>query len=157
MATVSEKLNTLIEPVVIGLGYECVGVEYIAHSRHAVLRVYIDHESGILVGDCSKVSHQLSGLLDVEDPISGEYQLEVSSPGLERPLMKLEHYQRFEGQNAEVRLHRTMDGRKKFRGFLLGLDGENILLRESGQNDTVTIPFGLIKSAHLILEDLTSG
>ena len=82
MKQAPEHLRTLIEPIVEGLGYGCWGIEYHPHPRHGLLRVYIDSANGILVDDCSKVSHQISGVLDVEDPIQGNYQLEVSSPGM---------------------------------------------------------------------------
>ncbi len=92
----------LIEPIVEGLGYECVGIEYNPHPQHGMLRIYIDSENGILLDDCTKVSHQLSGMLDVEDPIQGEYQLEISSPGEDRPFFKLSQFERFIGSTVTI-------------------------------------------------------
>ena len=91
MATIREKLYEIITPVVEGLEYELVGIEYLPQGKHSLLRVYIDQEAGIALEDCSKVSHQISAVMDVEDPISSNYNLEVSSPGLERPLFVEEH------------------------------------------------------------------
>ena len=148
MRQVSGELNDLIEPIVVGLGYECVGIEYIAHSTQAVLRVYIDSEDGVVLADCSRVSHQLSGALDVENPIRGNYQLEVSSPGLDRPLMKPEHFDRFKGHAIRVELMQPLDGRRKFKSVLLGRSGQDVLLQEEEQ--TVKIPFEKIKTARLV-------
>lgn len=145
---ISEELNNLIEPIVEGLGYECVGIEFIAHSKSPVLRVYIDSEDGVLVDDCSTVSHQLSGALDVENPIRGQYQLEVSSPGLDRPLMKREHFHRFKGHVASVQLMRPLNGRKNFKSLLLGIAGDDVLLQE--QDGVIKIPFEMIKMGRLV-------
>jgi ribosome maturation factor RimP len=84
-----EQLQALLAPVVEGLGYQCWGIEYVSQGKHSVLRIYIDKEGGILVDDCEAVSRQASGVLDVEDPISSEYTLEVSSPGMDRPLFTI--------------------------------------------------------------------
>jgi ribosome maturation factor RimP len=148
MRQVPGDLNDLIEPIVVGLGYECVGIEYIAHPKHAVLRVYIDSEDGVVLADCSKVSHQLSGALDVENPIRGNYQLEVSSPGVDRPLMKPEHFDRFKGHAIRIELMQPLDGRRKFKSVLLGLSGRDVLLQEEEQ--IVKIPFEKIKTARLV-------
>ena len=102
MRQAPEHLVNLIEPIIVGLGYECVGIEYNPHPKHGLLRIYIDSEHGILLDDCSKVSHHLSGVLDVEDPIQGEYQLEVSSPGADRPFFKLSQFQQFIGSMVEI-------------------------------------------------------
>ncbi len=101
MKQASERLSNLIEPIVIGMGYECVGIEFDQHRR--ILRVYIDKPEGVTADDCSAVSYQVGGVLDVEDAVTGQYSLEVSSPGLDRPLFKLEHFVRFVG--SDVRLH----------------------------------------------------
>ncbi len=87
MKQAPEHLVDLIEPIVEGLGYECIGIEYNPHPKNGLLRVYIDAEQGVLLEDCTKVSHQISGMLDVEDPISDNYELEVSSPGIDRPFL----------------------------------------------------------------------
>jgi ribosome maturation factor RimP len=140
-----ERLTHLIEPVVAGLGYELVGVEFDARQR--ILRVYIDREEGITLDDCARVSYQLSGALDVDDPIPGRYQLEISSPGLDRPLFELAHYERFKGEWARVQLHRLLEGRRKFKARLLGVEGEDVLLQEG--ETILRIPFESIDKARL--------
>ena len=97
------QLWDLLEPVVTGMGYELVEIEYNPGSRHGLLRLYIDHEDGIVLDDCTDVSHQVSALLDVEDPIAGRYSLEVSSPGLDRPLRGIKDYERFTGEIVKIK------------------------------------------------------
>ncbi len=150
MAQASEKLVAIIEPAVSALGFELLGVEYMPQGRHSLLRIYIDHEDGITVDDCGDVSHQVSAVLDVEDPIRGEYTLEVSSPGLERPLFTLEHYARFAEQLAEIRLHAPLHGRRKFKGRIKGVDGDEVILDVEGEEQRLAI--GNIEKAHLIHE-----
>ncbi len=117
----SPQVQALIEPIVVGFGYEFVGIEYSAQGRHSLLRVYIDKESGINVDDCALVSRQISNVLDVEDPISGQYALEVSSPGLERPLFSAAHFEQFVGRKVRLHLSVPVAGRRKFSGVLKGL------------------------------------
>ncbi|MGR8935104.1 MAG: ribosome maturation factor RimP [Gammaproteobacteria bacterium] len=148
MKQAPEHLAELLEPVIEGMGYECVGIEYNPHPKHAVLRIYIDSPNGVLLDDCSKVSHQISGVLDVEDPIPGEYQLEISSPGADRPLFKIGHFQRFLGETVKVQLYAPVDKRKKITGMIQGVDGENIQLTADGQD--FTIPFQMISKARLV-------
>ena len=124
----SVELRKLIEPAVTALGFELVGVEFI-RARHGVLRVYIDHENGIGVNDCKAVSHQVSGLLDVEDPIRGEYSLEVSSPGLDRPLFQARDFERFAGHEINLRLLAPVDGQRKFKGTLAGMRDDHVVIR----------------------------
>ncbi|ORU93874.1 MAG: ribosome maturation factor RimP [Cycloclasticus sp. symbiont of Bathymodiolus heckerae] len=145
------KILELIEPAVTGLGYEFVGAEFVGQGKASVLLVYIDSEKGILVGDCSKVSHQISGIMDVEDPISGQYRLEVSSPGMERPLFKLEHFERFKGSMVKLELRQaTIEGQKKFTGEILEVKGETVHIHED--EEEIEIPFSLIKKAKLVVK-----
>jgi ribosome maturation factor RimP len=133
------------------MGYELVGVEYFQRgSGGAVLRVYIDHEKGITLDDCSAVSHQLSGVLDVEDPIPGHYDLEVSSPGLDRPLFTTEHYERFRGRAVRLKLVAKLDGRRKLEGRLAGVRSDAVLLHVEGED--LEIPLAMIASARLVPE-----
>ncbi len=148
MAIAPKYIRDVIEPAVTGLGYELVGVEYLSQGRHSTLRIYIDHEDGITLDDCGRVSHQVSGVLDVEDVIKGNYALEVSSPGLDRPLFTLEHFVRFQGREAKVRLRVAQEGRKKFTGLILGVEGEQVLLQVDGQ--TVALPIGIVEKANLV-------
>ncbi|NOZ54235.1 MAG: ribosome maturation factor RimP [Gammaproteobacteria bacterium] len=119
MRKVPANIHGLIQPVANALGYELLGVEYHAQGRHSLLRLYIDSENGITADDCARVSHQVSGLLEVEDVIRGDYNLEVSSPGLDRPLFTLEHFERFVGRNAKVHLTVAIKGGRKFSGIIV--------------------------------------
>jgi len=147
----SARLQELIAPVVVALGYELVGVVHVPQGRHSLLRVYIDcvgdDATGITLEDCERVSHQISGVLDVEDPIKGQYALEVSSPGLERPLFGKEQFERFTGQRAKVRLHMPLNGRRNFTGMLAGVRDEQVVIVEDGVE--FALPFGSIDKAQL--------
>ncbi|ANE56011.1 MULTISPECIES: ribosome maturation factor RimP [Methylomonas] len=147
MKQAPEHLVDLIEPIVEGLGYECVGIEYNPHPSHGMLRVYIDSEQGILLDDCSKVSHQLSGMLDVEDPIPGEYQLEVSSPGADRPFFKLSQFQRFVGSKVNISLFKPIDKRRKLSGEIKSVDGEAVVIQEGEK--LFSVPFQAMSKARL--------
>ncbi len=146
----SEKLYEIITPVVEALGYELVGIEYISQGKHSVLRLYIDSDKGIVVDDCAEVSHQVSGVLDVEEPIKGGYHLEVSSPGLDRPLFDEKHYERFAGHQAKIQLTAPLDGRRKFQGVLLGLKEGKVAVNVEG--DEYLLPFASIDKANLVPE-----
>lgn len=144
------KLRELLGPVVVGMGYELVGIEFHPNSVNALLRIYIDHGNGITLDDCQRVSGQVSGVLDVADPIPSRYTLEVSSPGLDRPLFTVEHFQRFEGREAKIQLNVPLNGRRKYRGVLGGLrEGAVTLICEEGE---VTIPLDRIDRARLVPE-----
>lgn len=144
----SDRLTGLIEPIVSAMGYELVGVEF--DSRARVLRVYIDQDTGIQLDDCSRVSYQVSGMLDVEDPIPGHYQLEISSPGLDRPLTRPEHFERFRGALARIHLRTPVQERKRIRGRLVGIDGDAILIED--ENEVLRIRFDAIDKARLVPE-----
>ncbi len=148
----SDGLEELFEPVVQGLGFNLWGVQLRSSENHAHVRIYIDHDDGITVDNCSEVSHQLSGVLDVEDPISVAYTLEVSSPGLDRPLMKLEHFKRYLGKEIKVRLGWAVQERRNFLGILTKLEEENITMTVDGE--LVEFPFNAVKRANLIYSDL---
>ncbi|WP_296899296.1 ribosome maturation factor RimP [Thiohalocapsa sp.] len=151
MRGVAPKLAEVVRSVVEPMGYECVGIEHDSGGKGgAVLRVYIDHADGIGLEDCEAVSHQLSGALDVADPIAGQYDLEVSSPGLDRPLFELEHFRRFSGARAHIRLADKLDGRRRFEGHLAGVEGESVLLDMDGER--LVLPFARIESARLVPE-----
>lgn len=148
MSVDRDTLTALIEPAVEALGYELVGVEYRPSARHALLRVYIDQAQGIGLDDCERVSHQLSALLDVEDPIDVAYDLEVSSPGLDRPLFRARDFQRFAGERARIRLRAPLEGRRNFKGVLRGLEGQQVLVEVD--DELVRLPFEQIDQARLI-------
>lgn len=148
MKQAPEHLSVLIEPIVEGLGYECVGIEYNPHPRNGLLRIYIDKQGGILVEDCTKVSHQLSGVLDVEDPIQGNYQLEISSPGEDRPFFKLSQFESFIGSTVKVGLFKTIENRKKITGVIQKVENESVFLQEDGH--IFEIPFQAMSKARLV-------
>ena len=127
MATRLEALKALIVPVVESMGCEFWGLEYLSSGRSAMLRVYIDNDP-VTVEDCERVSRQVSSLLDVEDLITSEYTLEVSSPGLDRPLYTLTQYEKYVGEDVALRLRFPYEGRRKFKGRLNGVEGEDVLL-----------------------------
>ena len=144
------RLTALIEPIVTGLGYEFVGIEYNSHHTNGLLRVYIDSENGIMLDDCSKVSHQLSGMMDVEDPIPGNYRLEVSSPGLDRPLFTRESFERFKERQVNMTLLAPTQKQRKIKGKLCGLKGDLVLVQSEQQ--LLEIPFDSIAKARLVPE-----
>ena len=129
MATKDQQITDLLGATVDALGFELWGVEYLSQGRHSILRVYIDAENGITVEDCARVSEQVGSVLDVEDPITGEYTLEVSSPGMDRLLFRLDQYPAYVGEAVELRLRVPFEGRRKFKGVLTGVEGEDIVIR----------------------------
>lgn len=148
----TEELQSLLSPVVEALGYQLWGLELLAQGRHSLLRVYIDSEAGITVDDCAAVSRHVSSALDVADPIHGAYTLEVSSPGWDRPLFTKEQYEQFVGEVVNVRLARSIQGRRNCRGRLLAVDGNGIEL-ELEPEHSLSLPFTAIKKANLVVDD----
>ncbi|MBL1261662.1 MAG: ribosome maturation factor RimP [Thiotrichaceae bacterium] len=146
------QLEELISPVVVSLGYEFVGMEYLPQGKHSLLRIYIDKSEGISVDDCGTVSHQLSGVLEVEEPINGHYVLEVSSPGLDRPLFKFEDFDRFSGNNVQIRLQVPLDGRRNFKGLLAGVKADDQLVDVAIDGEIISLPWDRIEKARLIAE-----
>lgn len=148
MSAKLKLLHELIEPSVTALGFELWGIEYLAQGAHSVLRIYIDSEDGITVDDCAKVSHQVSGVLDVEEPISGHYNLEVSSPGLDRPLFTLEQFAAWAGHQVQLRLRVPFEGRRKFKGLLNGVEGDEVLLIVD--KEEYLLPIDMIDRANIV-------
>ena len=129
MATRQETLEALIKPVVEAMGCVFWGLEYLSSGRSAMLRIYLDRDDGVVsVEDCEKVSRQVSSLMDVEDPIGGEYTLEVSSPGLDRPLYTLAQFKKYIGEDVALRLRFPYENRRNFKGRLSGVEGEDVML-----------------------------
>ncbi|EIJ43928.1 hypothetical protein BegalDRAFT_3103 [Beggiatoa alba B18LD] len=148
------KLQALLEPTVTALGYELVGVDRLSQglSRGILLRIYIDSAVGITLDDCERVSNQVSGVLDVEDPIKSHYTLEVSSPGLDRPLFTLEHFTRFIGRHVNIRLTKPLGTRRNFVGLLENVQDQQILLVVEGT--AYSLPYEQIDKARLVPEEL---
>ena len=143
-----KKLNELLQPLVEDLGYEFVGLEYNSNPKHSVLRIYIDREDGVGIEDCETVSRETAALLDVKDPIRSHYNLEVSSPGLDRPLFTPAHFKEFVGNEAQVNLFAPEQGRRKFSGVILGADENSVSIDQDGSE--VTLEFDNIAKAKLV-------
>lgn len=148
MATRISALTELFEPVINALGFKLWGIEYIPQGRHSLLRVYLDKEGGIDIEDCAQASRQISSILDVEDPISGEYTLEVSSPGLDRMLFTLDQFREYAGWMVKVRLAENFEKRRNFTGQLKAVENDEIVLIVG--DEEYTIPYELIEKAHLV-------
>ncbi len=138
----------MLQPAVDALGFELLGVEFIRAGNHSTLRVYIDHENGISVDNCADVSHQVGAILDVEDPISTEYSLEVSSPGMDRPLFTVEHFAKVVNETVSVKLNVPQDGRRNFKGTLVEVEGDMININVD--NQVFSILIDNVQKAHLV-------
>lgn len=148
MSVKDEKIEAMIRPSVEALGYVFWGMEYIPQGKHSVLRVYIDSEEGINVDDCAKASHQISGILDVEDPITSEYNLEVSSPGVDRLLFTIEQYEKYAGHVVKVKLKYAFDNKRVFKGVLVGLEDQDVVLRVGAEE--LMLPIDSIEKAQIV-------
>lgn len=138
-----------MRPAIAALGFELVGVEFMEGNRRSRLRIYIDSANGINVDDCAKVSHQVSGVLDVEDPVAGQYDLEVSSPGLDRPLFEAEHFERFAGERVRLRTTIPFDGQRNFTGLLKGMSDDRIVI-ETDEGDEHAVALASVRSARVV-------
>lgn len=148
LMAISDQIEQLIEAPIESLGYQLVGVEYIQGGQNPVLRIYIDAEDGIGIEDCERVSHQVSGVLDVEDPIKSAYMLEISSPGFDRPLFKQRDFERFVGSQVKISMKLPVNGRRNFSGELQGFDNGEILIEVDGE--AYALPLAKLAKARLI-------
>lgn len=148
MATLEQRLTDMLTEPVAAIGFELLGLEFVRAGRHSTLRLYIDHEDGITVENCADVSRQVSAVLDVEDPISTEYDLEVSSPGMARPLFKPPHYEAVIGQQIELALRMAVNNRRKLNGLLVSVEDTMIKVEVAGVE--FPIAFANIQKAHLV-------
>ena len=146
----SDELQKLLEPAIERLGYELTDLEVRLSGKGGLVGLTIDKPDGIDLDDCEKVSHAMSALLDVEDPVPGNYNLEVSSPGLDRKLTKVEHFQRFEGETLKVTMRFPIEGRRRFRGKLLSSNEEDIVVEVDGESHS--LPLTMIDTARLVPE-----
>jgi ribosome maturation factor RimP len=145
----ADRLAALFEPVITSMGYELVGVLYRPSRGEGLVRVYIDSQAGIGVDDCARVSYQVSGILDVEDPVPGHYRLEVSSPGINRPLFTLAQWQRYVGESVRVRLLGTWEGRRSLSGTLIGVEADTVIIDD--QAGRYQVPFDRVDRANLVV------
>jgi len=149
MSARENKLRDLLAPTVEAQGFELWGLEQLSQGRHSLLRLYIEAETGITVDDCARVSEQVGALLDVEEPIAGDYVLEVSSPGVDRRLFRLDQYPAYVGEGIELRLRRPFEGRRKFKGTLRGVEeGDVVVLVDDHE---YLLPFEDVERAQLTL------
>ena len=152
MSRKEDSLTSLLTPAVEGLGYELVGIEHLPSGKHSLLRIYIDSPEGITVDDCQRVSHQVDGVLEVEEPITGQYTLEVSSPGIDRPLFKLAHFEAFVGSKVKIKLHRAKEGKRKLNGVIEKVEGDDIYIRTEQPDETFQLTMDEIDKANIIAD-----
>ena len=151
-----ETLTNLLEPVVENEGYELYDIEYLKEGNERILRLYIDKEDGIGIDDCERVSHAVEAVLDEHDPISGEYRLQVSSPGVERKIKKPQHYLRYVGQRVQLRLFAPADpvtGRKKYTGKISKVEDNLVTIRPDDDADDITLNLQQISACSLKVFD----
>lgn len=146
----NKKLVDLITPVVVAMEYELLGIEHLKQGRYSLVRLYIDKEGGINLSDCESVSQQVTGILDVEDPIQGTFNLEVSSPGLDRPIFTLDQFRRHIGEKVRLNLVAKQDGQRKYSGKLKNA-GDSYIVIESDMGE-VTLSEDNIDSARIVPE-----
>ena len=145
----AENLATLFTPVVASLGLECLGVEYSPSRGNSLVRVYIDAADRLVtIEDCEAASREIAALLDVEDPIPGHYDLEVSSPGFDRPLFTATQFARFAGQAAKVQVSLPIDGRRRFQGPIVRVEGDAVVIDQDGSE--VAIALSNVHKANLV-------
>jgi ribosome maturation factor RimP len=147
VSTKAQQIQGMLEPTVEAMGFELWGVEYLSQGRHSLLRLYIESEQGITVDDCAAVSEQAGSVLDVEDPISGEYTLEVSSPGVDRLLFRLDQYPGYLGETLELRLRSPFEGRRRFRGTLRGIEEQDIVIQVDDHE--YLLPYSAVEKARV--------
>lgn len=148
---VLHRVQALLEPILKSEGMELADLEFKGGRGRGYLRVYIDREGGVTLEDCANVSRQLGQILDVEDVMEQSYVLEVSSPGLDRPLKRAEDYRRFSGRLAKISTYAPVQGKKVFAGRLKGIEEETVIMEEEG-GILVSIPFPLISKGRLEVE-----
>ncbi|MDB2387313.1 ribosome maturation factor RimP [Shewanella sp.] len=139
MATLERKLVEMLKAPVEALGHELWGLEYIQAGKHSILRLYIDNEKGIFIEDCADTSRQVSAVMDVEDPISTEYTLEVSSPGVDRPLFTAEQYQLYVGETVKVQLTMPVAGSRNLKGTVVSIEGQMLTVSVDGNELIVAL------------------
>lgn len=148
MINKNKELDKLFQPILTKLGYEMLGIEYHKQKGNSILRLYIDSDAGITIDDCVRVSDQIMGVLDVNDPIKEKYHLEVSSPGLDRPLFSLEQFKDFLGQKIKIKIHKSVNGKRRITGILKFVEESEVLVT-AGDVD-YRVAADLIDSARLV-------
>jgi ribosome maturation factor RimP len=131
---IQDELVQLLSPTINDMGYELWGCEYLSQGKHSLLRIYIDKEDGIGIEDCQEVSRQVSALLDVDDPIPGNYSLEISSPGIPRPLFSSWQYQRYVGHEVQAKTFKPVNGKRKLLGIIVSVSESSVVLNINNEN-----------------------
>lgn len=144
------NIDELVKSVIESMGYEYIGAIQTMQGRFSVLRIYIDKTGGVTADDCGKVSHQVSAILEVEEPISGHYHLEISSPGFDRPLFGLEDFKKFTGKRVQIQLSKPLDNRRNFTGSIGSVEQETVTLQCDGE--IFLLPIEQISKANLVPE-----
>lgn len=153
MAAIERTIAALIEPAVAAAGYELVRVKVTGRETKTLQVMAERPDKTMSADDCARLSRALSPLLEEKDPIEGAYRLEVSSPGIDRPLVRLKDFEDWRGYEARIDLDRMIEGRKRFKGVIAGVDGDNVCLDIEGETQTALIPFDRIEAAKLVLTD----
>src|SRR5690606_13354697 len=155
MAGRGEALREIIEPVVIALGYQLWGIEYVGQGKHSLLRVFIDSEGGINIEDCAETSRQISSILDVEDPISGECTIEVSYPGLDRILFSIDQFSMYTGARVKLRLRENFEGRRNYTGIIKAVINDEVVVVNA--DDEYVFPYELVEKANIVADIEPAG
>ncbi len=153
--SIDQRLAQIVTPVIEGLGFELVRLRVMS-GKTRTLQIMADKpEGGIEVDDCADISTSVSAVLDVEDPLEDAYTLEVSSPGIDRPLTRLKDFAQWEGYEARVETSELIDGRRRFKGVLMGVEGDEVLIEieENGAPVTIGLQFDWLSDAKLVLTD----
>ena len=150
MKKIDPVLNTRLETLLVSMGYDYVGAEVLPMNGSKVFRIFIDSPNGVSVDDCSKVSRQVSAMMDVEDPFQSRYSLEVSSPGIDRPLFELKHFEQHVGSQVKIRLQSPINQQRQFKGILKRVEGESIHLLVEGSEKEVVLPYAAVDKANII-------
>ncbi|MBO9399338.1 MULTISPECIES: ribosome maturation factor RimP [unclassified Shimia] len=154
-AAIDRKLADIVGPVIEDMGFELVRLRLMGGKTHTLQIMAERPGGGIEVDECAQISNAVSAVLDVEDPLADSYTLEVGSPGVDRPLTRLKDFEAYEGYEAKIETSELIDGRKRFRGVLAGIEGEDVLINIDNQGETVTVGlnFDWLADAKLVLTD----
>lgn len=153
MSVLEERIEKLVAPAIAAAGFELVRIRMTGKETKTLQIMAERADHTMTAEDCANLSRSLSPILDEADPIAGAYRLEISSPGIDRPLVRLKDYHDWQGYEAKIELDRMIEGRKKFKGVLAGVDGENICIDIDGEEETALVPFAWVATAKLVLTD----
>lgn len=154
--SIDRRMAEIVGPVIEGMGFELVRIRLMSSTKSKTLQIMAERPTGgIEVDECAQISTAVSAVLDVEDPIEDEFTLEVSSPGIDRPLTRLKDFETFEGYEARIETEEMFDGRRRFKGELAGVEGDDVLINiiEHGETITIGLKFDWLSDAKLILTD----